>query len=536
MVSSALMFDRKHSNLGGNSILVKERNKEVFWENPNRGLYRINEDLSVDFWGKQEGLPMEIINDICLGRNDTIWFAGNKGVFFHTAGGFEVPEFMSSMPEIYAERVLADQQGRIWIATLEGLFLKANGSIRKFNIHSGLIANDINCIYQDSRERIWIGTSGGITMIEPDNLPLEIDPPKVVIDEVRSEEHRLDSIPASVAFDQPLSISYTTISFFAPEEIKFQYKLLEGSEWITTTNRSLDLAEMRPGKYAIHLRAKKADSDWGSVFIHPIEITPPWWQTVWAITLGVILLGILTIGFIFLRIRAFKRKAESRILLNQELAELKMKVLQSQLNPHFIFNALNVIQGFMLENDMEASNLYLERFSRLMRMFLESSKNNIIILAEEIQLLTLFIEMEQLCYEGRFNYKMEVDERLKTDITLVPSMLIQPFVENAIHHGLLKKTGTGMLSISFHLKDKEIQCLIIDDGIGREKSRQLKQTFPREHISRGMQIIEEKIASQSLLIESSIRLNISDLYEDDGQSAGTRVEIIFPLRTQAMVI
>lgn len=528
--------DYPNSSPTGNSFVKPEEGVNRYWINDLSGLMAVTRD-EAQFYSTKDGLPSNKINDIAQDVFGKMWFATEDGIAVYEEGRIVDYSNRIGLNGIPFRRILFDKMGRLWIGTPEGLYVWNGDKISQFNTYTGLVANDVNCLYIDTKEQLWIGTSAGISVLDLNNLPPTSSPPQVVIENVLVNNQVVDTkVPLSIPQNQPLAVNYTALTFIAPDRISFQYKLREDAEWQTTTNRSLRMSDLQSGDYTFYLRARKINTDWGEPKHFSFEIIPPWWRTPGALIVWA-LLGIGLVGGLFrFRIQHVRKKVEAKMTIDRELGQLKLKVLQSQLNPHFIFNALNVIQGYILENDIEASNLYLERFSHLMRMFLESSKKDSLSLKEELELLTLFIEMEQLCYEGRFTYELYRDPQLDPNHVRIPSMLIQPFVENAIHHGLLRKIGQGNLQIRFEAKDSEVRCLIIDDGIGRKKAQQ----FPKRPIpgyqSRGMQIVSERLQMQNQLEKSNIRIQITDVIREPNEIGGTRVEILFPLQTVATVI
>lgn len=216
----------------------------------------------------------------------------------------------------------------------------------------------------------------------------------------------------------------------------------------------------------------------------------------------------------------------------RKLEGLEIKALKAQMNPHFIFNAMNSIQHFSLQNDFDNANKYLSRFSKLLRMALQQSENPRFSLADEIEMLEPYLSIEALRLGADFSYNIEVDEEIETDALQIPSMIVQPFVENALKHGLSNKKGERKLFISFTLMDdKYLRCIVEDNGIGRKKTlaigRSRQELTP--HQSLGMKLVKERLA---LLDESYSKMagfHIHDLYDANGESLGTRVEIVLPV-------
>ncbi len=241
--------------------------------------------------------------------------------------------------------------------------------------------------------------------------------------------------------------------------------------------------------------------------------------------------------------RIVKLRTEENLQNNQlellqaqnRLAEEKLTALRSQMNPHFIFNCLNSIQQFILTGEVDNANKYLSQFSKLIRLVLQYSENNFISLEEEINMLQLYLSLEKTRFGNSFEYKIFVDEELDTDEIKIPNLMIQPFVENAIWHGLMHKEGDRKIDISFELKnDESIVCIVTDNGIGRKRAAEIRKTKSVEikHQSKGMQLIKDKIDVLKQQFKSDVLIEIYDVANIDGDVQGTKVLIQLPLQYQ----
>ena len=250
------------------------------------------------------------------------------------------------------------------------------------------------------------------------------------------------------------------------------------------------------------------------------------------------LLGLFVLGLIIVRSVLLKRKLESekRLLAEKELllqkaedekriASLEMMALRSQMNPHFIFNCLNSINRFVLRNDNEAASNYLTKFSKLMRMVLENSKQALIPLEDEVKCLELYIQMEQFRCRNSFRYYVKYHDGVNVSEAMIAPLLLQPFVENAIWHGLSPKEGEGQLGIEFMRKEETLYCVIRDNGIGRKKASELKSQLAEHHKSMGLQITKERLAAMGINHSNESPVEVEDLYDERGWAAGTKVTI-----------
>jgi tetratricopeptide (TPR) repeat protein len=255
------------------------------------------------------------------------------------------------------------------------------------------------------------------------------------------------------------------------------------------------------------------------------------------------IIALVLIGFIFSRYIMQKRKNEAHLrkraeheleiqrlegekakaALQQRAKELEIQALRSQMNPHFIFNCLNAINRFILSHETEAASDYLTKFSRLMRMIMNHSRYAMISLAEELEVLQLYLDMEKLRFRDAFGYSIVMDDELDAGDIHIPPLLLQPFVENAIWHGLMHKQERGMLTVTLHAEDDMLTCIIEDNGIGRTKAGMLKSKSAQKHKSMGLQITAERLTLLTGAGAPGHFFNIEDLYDGAGKPAGTRV-------------
>jgi LytS/YehU family sensor histidine kinase len=216
--------------------------------------------------------------------------------------------------------------------------------------------------------------------------------------------------------------------------------------------------------------------------------------------------------------------------LQQRTAELEMQALRAQMNPHFIFNCLNAINHFILVNEVNTASDYLTKFSRVIRIVLDNSFRKNISLSEELESLRLYIELEQIRFDHHFSFEISLEDVPDIDDIVIPPMLLQPFVENAIWHGLMYKDGNGILSIELKKENEILICSITDNGIGRKKSAELKSSLSLNKRSLGMNITASRLHLLNEGMGNQIELQIIDLLDSDDQGAGTRVIITIPIK------
>jgi LytS/YehU family sensor histidine kinase len=221
-------------------------------------------------------------------------------------------------------------------------------------------------------------------------------------------------------------------------------------------------------------------------------------------------------------------ESENRLQLERKLNDAEMKALRSQMNPHFLFNAFNSIQEFIILNDRELASDYLGKFADLMRLYLDQSKEKLISLENEISTTSLYFELEKIRFEETLTYEIKVAKDIDTTMKELPPMLIQPFIENSLKHGLFHKKENRQLKVNFTLENQTLICTIADNGIGRKQSAILNANRLKKHKSFATSATQNRIELLNVGRSEDITLHIFDLIDDKGKALGTRVEIKIP--------
>jgi sensor histidine kinase YesM len=246
--------------------------------------------------------------------------------------------------------------------------------------------------------------------------------------------------------------------------------------------------------------------------------------------LGGLLLFIL-LGIFVYRNLSLKRKNEKLAVkkgqaeLQQKVAELEMQALRAQMNPHFIFNCLNSINRFIFKNETKEASDYLTRFSRLIRMVLLHSQKKMVPLEDELEMLKLYLDMERLRFKNAFDYHITTTNAIENSSVFIPPLLLQPFCENAIWHGLMHKDGPGHLNIELNEDNGILNCIITDDGVGREKAEEFKSKSAEKEKSMGLKITTERLSLLNQGTTGGTFYKIEDVRNEHGDIAGTKVEL-----------
>ncbi len=339
---------------------------------------------------------------------------------------------------------------------------------------------------------------------------------------------------AELSYDaNNILFEYIGICLTNPEKVKYKFKL-EGFDksWSPETKETTArYANLAPGKYIFKVTSCNNEGVWDSA---PAEfsfsILAPIWKRGWFVA-GEIISGIILLLILFrLRANAIRKKEAEKLSREIELATNELKALRAQMDPHFIFNSLSSIQSFIMTKDEDSALKYLNKFAKLMRMILSNSEKSSVTIREEIDSLKLYLELEALRWENKFDYEIKISPEVETDFHKIPSMLIQPYVENAIIHGIsAKENGKGKIEITISQTDTYIICTIADNGIGRKKSEELKKNSSHpKHESMGMKITNERLEVLNRIHKSNLSVNIID-EEENGIATGTKVEIFIPV-------
>lgn len=277
---------------------------------------------------------------------------------------------------------------------------------------------------------------------------------------------------------------------------------------------------LAPGEYTLQVKAEN-NGLYSAVTSYPFTIALPFYASAWFIVMVVVLFLLLVLAVYRWQLNIQNRKSKQ---IN-ELNASRLTAIQSQMNPHFIFNSLNSIQDLILKGDVEHSYSYIATFSDLVRRTLNYSEKDFIDFEQEIKLLELYLSLEKLRFKKDFTYTIELPAE---EDFLVPPMLIQPFIENALVHGLLHKQGEKKLKVSFELKDNLI-CTIEDNGIGRERARAIQMRQKKEHESFSGNALHNRFEILNNLFKGKFGYTYDDLYQND-EPCGTKVTLVIPVK------
>ncbi len=359
-------------------------------------------------------------------------------------------------------------ENTLWLATNEGVlkYTKQNNNYhlkQLINSSNGLPSNNINDVLIHEN-KIFASTNNGIAILpkKQESISQFLD---IYIEKAFYNNHQIkgDNTVFKYEIDNNATFTISSINFDEnPEKFNYQYKLYPvQKKWTTTSTNNFNFSNLQPKKYILQIEANGIKKQL------KFTIQPLWWQTLLS-KIAIAMLAIALIAFVaWWFSKKSLQKKNALLIQEKKLSEIQLRALRSQMNPHFVFNSLAAIQYYINNNQMGASEAYLVKFSKLIRQFFELSKEAEISLDEEIKLITNYLDLEKLRFKEKFVYKIIIDKAINKKTSKLPTMLLQPIVENAINHGIFNKLDTGNVSINFiYLDDKNFKIEVIDDGVG----------------------------------------------------------------------
>jgi ligand-binding sensor domain-containing protein len=488
--------------------------------------------------------PFSLVTDIVKDKNGILWVAGYaNGIArvsaYEDSGKMQVKLITTrnGLPENNIYALQPDLKGNVWASSFGGITQIAPDGriIENYNRRKGLNFSDFYSPFSITKQgEILTGIGNGFIRFLPDSLPYTSPDFPVVLTAVRPKDPKETN---SLSFaNNEIQFEFAALSYVNPSQTSYEYQLVGADNgWVKAgTASTVRYNNLSPGSYLFKVRAidftgKPSSNTAGFAF----TIRPPWWQT-WWFRLSATLAVAGMIYFLFRRrIQLVKNKASIR----QQMTELKGQALRAQMNPHFIFNCLNAIQELIVREQYTASYNYLSKFSKLLRMVLAMSEKNLIPLNNEIAMCMLYLELESMRFKNSFGYTIQVDPEIDTDTVFIPTLLMQPFIENAIWHGLMQKEGEKKLSIHFTEQNGRLICTISDNGIGRKRSAEIKaQKIGSRHFdSKGMELAKQRIENLHADGAHDTAIEITDCTDEQGNATGTivRITISSPENNQA---
>jgi hypothetical protein len=418
------------------------------------------------------------------------------------------------------------KQNYLWLATQKGIKkvslnypnLKSSKIMDAFYETDGLLQNNTNDIYIEDN-LVYAASDIGLAQINI-NSNFYKQKPSIYF------KTKKDTLHFKNGERDNISVSFAALDFVNQEHLTYQYRLIPtNKKWIATTTKTLNFANLSPNLYTLEVKATDQHKNYIIKQLH-LNIVPAWYQTIIAkiafLIISLLLFGIL-LKLIQLRIR---KKEEAKAQQDKRIAGLELQALRSQMNPHFVHNSLNAIQYFIQRNEVELSEDYLVKFSKLVRLFFEYSRKQHISIKNEVELLDNYLQIEKLRFEDKLDFKINIDTAIDTEEQIMPSMILQPIVENAVNHGLFHKQSKGLVSIAFKFIDNfSFKVCIEDDGIGIKKAKDIYKNSSKNYQSSSSAVLNERLELLNQSKNWKIIYTIKDLQGD--KTSGTLVELTF---------
>ncbi|MBP6639105.1 MAG: histidine kinase [Bacteroidia bacterium] len=513
--------------VGGRALEMEQPNGPLYMACNDGTFFRKHGSIQ-EF--KLKGKPV-IASTFCLGKGG-VWVASLNDGLLLLRDGELVKQFAKAegLPELWIRNVIETDRWLVFSSEsyLSKLDLKT-GAVQSLSRSAGFSPADINQLTVVDG-KIWLATNKGILTIPLDFEVFSPVPPNVRIADVFVNENAVqkEGIIALPHDNRNLRIVFEGTSFSSRGNFGFEYRIAGlDTAWVSTgaaANYAI-FSALPPGSFVFEVRTVDEN---GVHSTNPallrFRVAVPYYFKAWFWALALVAVFVVILGFFQVRLRFIRRRHH----LEQQYIASQLTALKAQMNPHFMFNAINSIQDFVISKDVRNSNLYLTKFSRLMRKVLDASGHEMVLLEDEVEMLQLYLELEQLRFGAEFNFEIVLAPELQQQHVQLPSMIIQPFVENAIKHGLLHKKGEKRLDIHFEL-GLGLVCTITDNGVGRKKSAEIKARATQAHASFSTKATLKRLDLIQQLYSSEVALEIVDL-EEGGEAKGTCVEIRLPVR------
>ena len=525
------------------NTIFEDSNKNI-WIGTNLGLGKLSilTDKSMRLKLKKTLYPDNAvlnskISSITQTDESSLWITGDKGIVHLNLENDSIKSYSNwyGYDLSSSTTLVYDNKNRLWIGNMKGLYLFEKNSIKLLNTQTGLPSDEIYSLYYDSEKNyLYVGTSNGISILDInlfDNyVPLPLN---VKILSVKAGNSIYVNYKNLIFKPEQnhVFIEFMALSFSSPGAVRYRYNL--NGEWNETANDFLDFVSLEKGKYELNIMAKSQNGAWGKPCSILFEVQPTYYETFWFKLGRILLLLFFSISLVTWWWRRKNSKIRKDLELSERINELKHQALSAMMNPHFIFNALNSVQYLINCKRNEEANDYIAMMAKLVRKNLETAGHGFILLADEIVRLKLYLNLERLRFQESFSYEIVTGAEVDAGTLLIPNMIIQPFVENTLWHGIINAKGEGLVTISFSFEEVDIdssisRSLIIkvtDNGIGIGEAKKHKK---EDHISKGIEIVEERLRLLSTKMHLPKPIMLEDLSSRNSFSHGTEVIISLP--------
>jgi hypothetical protein len=503
-----------------------------------KGLYSVYPGKRTLFWGEAYPIFNSRIVAMAPSPDGTLWIATSGQGLGGIRNGRLVYSFTAKDGLTSNTcRAIFISGNDIWLGTDKGVnWIHVDSGhfrITTFGKEDGLSSDAVNAIYVD-KDEVYVGSAGGLTHFNVRQVGRESFC-KLRITSIQAIHHTWNYDTSGLMLphgQSSIRVDFAGISFRSTGNIIYRHRLIGlDNNWQTARETYLSYPTLPSGTYELEI---VATNKFG-VESNPIRVVFTVRQLLWEKAWFIFLMGTLLTGIVWVlvwwRIRHLKKINAEKISINNRMAELEQMSLKAQMNPHFIFNSLNSIQKYVMEKDILGANKFITDFSRLIRLTLEITSRSRISIDEEVRYISYYLELERVRFGNTFRYEITIAPGIDRLAYYIPPMILQPYVENSIRHGLrYREDDKGVILIRFAERGEHLICTIEDNGVGRKLASQFKSMSPIEYQSRGMTLTARRMEMMNQGRAASISIHVEDLETDDHQPAGTRIILYFPIQ------
>jgi ligand-binding sensor domain-containing protein len=496
------------------------------WLGTDAGIVFIDSD-GISFTDSLGQNKIKQVFSFLTDRKNRFWIATDVGLFLYENKKFTLQKPGPTTGSNYCTGLTEDDQGRIWVSTWDGIFVIDGGKKTPYNTNDGLPSKTANCILFDTADQqLYIGTDNGLSILTKTLLNNDSSRKIFISCNIAGGEERPVQDGISLLHTENNLNFYLSFPYYqGMNKINYEYRLDDG-QWTSTSNPTIYLSGIGSGQHRFYARAKINDAQKSNgETIFAFTIKKHFYEKWWFLLVAIVLLQFL----VFRIINHFNKKSKEKKLALQmqqaDYASLKQQAFTSLMNPHFIFNALNSVQHYINKQDRQLANKYLSNFATLIRRSFEAAQKSFVTLEEELETMRLYLELEKMRFTDKFEYRITVSKEAEDEDWMLPSMMLQPFLENAVLHGLMQLNEKGLLAINVTAENNCLQIIITDNGIGIEKSKALRSGA--KHNSKGMQLIKERLELLSKLSKEPITLSITQA-DPASENPGAKIILTIP--------
>ncbi len=518
-------FGAWEKSVTNRTLSVYEDLEGKVWLGNIGGLFHLQKDKLVHAKDPKDLFSIRV-EDIAQ-MSDSTLVVGTKGagVVLWKGNDYKYISTEDGLNSNMVEHVHVDSQDRIWVGTLSGLTLisdirDSTFALKPINMAHGLPSNEINVI-NSINNQLWIGTSKGLVNFEVQDFTSKNAAPILEETLINDQKKHIVNNDWLKSNQNNIQFSFLSIDYALAGKINYRYRLKESSNWTYTKARTANFLSLAPDEYTFEVQAENKNGVWSAPAKISFSIRPPFWKT----KLFILIASCSIMALVYLLYKYRINQIIYKTQIERKMDKLERSALKAQMNPHFIFNCLNSIQAFITEGNRKDAADYLAKFAQLIRSTLNFSSAGFSVLAEEIEAIKHYLELEQMRFKNRFQYTIDIEPKLNPNLIRVPNLLVQPFVENAIVHGISSKSQDGLVQLFYQLNENYLEVIIKDNGEGIHRSSKIsKGSSGKPHKSVGMSITQRRL---ELLNQKSHQkgVQIKEIKNQKEEPIGTEVRL-----------